>query len=364
MGFGTAIATCLGKYVDFQGRARRSEYWWWVLFTIILGIVAGILDGIIDPGVPGQIHAGYIGSIMNLAVFLPSLAVAARRLHDTNRSAFWLFPSSWPTAKAPVLRLMMNRTSARNALSAALMAALQTALDDAGQDRSVRAIVLGADGPAFSSGHDLKEMTAHRSDADHGREAFAALFAQCSALMQTIVRHRAPVIAQVQGIATAAGCQLVASCDLAVASSIARFATPGVNIGLFCSTPMVALSRNVSRKHAMEMLLTGEMISAEDARRIGLINRVVDSEHCLLPPCRSHRRSRRSLRKPSRSARRRFTASSRWASATRYDYASRSDDDEHARCGSRRKASVRSWKNAFQTGRTDSRDPCPNIPMT
>jgi uncharacterized membrane protein YhaH (DUF805 family) len=91
MGFGTAIATCLGKYVDFQGRARRSEYWWWVLFTIILGIVAGILDGIIDPGVPGQIHAGYIGSIMNLAVFLPSLAVAARRLHDTNRSAFWLF---------------------------------------------------------------------------------------------------------------------------------------------------------------------------------------------------------------------------------------------------------------------------------
>ena len=177
-----------------------------------------------------------------------------------------------------VLRLMMNRTSARNALSAALMAALQTALDDAGQDRSVRAIVLGADGPAFSSGHDLKEMTAHRGDADHGREAFAALFTQCSALMQTIVRHRAPVIAQVQGIATAAGCQLVASCDLAVASSIARFATPGVNIGLFCSTPMVALSRNVSRKHAMEMLLTGEMISAEDARRIGLINRVVDSE--------------------------------------------------------------------------------------
>jgi enoyl-CoA hydratase/carnithine racemase len=177
-----------------------------------------------------------------------------------------------------VLRLTMNRTSARNALSAALMAALQTALDDAAGDRSVRAIVLGAEGPAFSSGHDLKEMTAHRSDADHGRAAFAALFAQCSTLMQTIVRHRAPVIAQVQGIATAAGCQLVASCDLAVASSVARFATPGVNIGLFCSTPMVALSRNVSRKHAMEMLLTGEMISAEDARRIGLINRVVDSE--------------------------------------------------------------------------------------
>jgi enoyl-CoA hydratase/carnithine racemase len=178
-----------------------------------------------------------------------------------------------------VLRLTMNRASARNALSAALMAALQTALDEAAQDRAVRAIVLGADGPAFSSGHDLKEMTALRKDAaDRGRAAFAAIFAQCSKLMQTIVRHPKPVIAQVQGIATAAGCQLVASCDLAVASSLARFATPGVNIGLFCSTPMVALSRNVSRKHAMEMLLTGDMISAEEARRIGLVNRVADSE--------------------------------------------------------------------------------------
>ncbi|MGD0190081.1 MAG: enoyl-CoA hydratase [Rhizomicrobium sp.] len=177
-----------------------------------------------------------------------------------------------------VLRLTMNRTAARNALSEELMAALQSALDEAGEDPSVRAIVLGAEGPAFSSGHDLKEMTAHRNDADNGKAAFAALFAQCSRLMQTIVRHPVPVIAQVQGIATAAGCQLVASCDLAVASSVARFATPGVNIGLFCSTPMVALSRNVSRKAAMEMLLTGEMISAKEARRIGLINRVVDSE--------------------------------------------------------------------------------------
>jgi enoyl-CoA hydratase/carnithine racemase len=177
-----------------------------------------------------------------------------------------------------VLRLTMNRPAARNALSEALMASLQSALDEAAQERSVRAIVLAAEGPAFSSGHDLKEMTAHRNDADKGNAAFAALFAQCSKLMQTIVRHPLPVIAQVQGIATAAGCQLVASCDLAVASSVARFATPGVNIGLFCSTPMVALSRNVSRKQAMEMLLTGEMISAEEARRIGLINRVVDSE--------------------------------------------------------------------------------------
>jgi enoyl-CoA hydratase/carnithine racemase len=174
-----------------------------------------------------------------------------------------------------ILRLTLNRPGARNALSEGLMAALQDALDDAAQDNALRVIVLSADGPAFSSGHDLKEMTAHRKDADRGKAAFAALFAQCSKLMQTIVRHPRPVIAQVQGIATAAGCQLVASCDLAVASTAARFATPGVNIGLFCSTPMVALSRNVSRKAAMEMLLTGEMVSAEDAQRIGLINRVV-----------------------------------------------------------------------------------------
>jgi enoyl-CoA hydratase/carnithine racemase len=174
-----------------------------------------------------------------------------------------------------VLRLILNRAGARNALSEGLMAALQTALDEASEDKTVRVIVLGAEGPAFSSGHDLKEMTAHRKDADRGSAAFAALFAQCSKLMQTIVRHPRPIIAQVQGIATAAGCQLVASCDLAVASTAACFATPGVNIGLFCSTPMVALSRNVSRKHAMEMLLTGEMVSAEDAHRIGLVNRVV-----------------------------------------------------------------------------------------
>jgi len=177
-----------------------------------------------------------------------------------------------------VLRLTLNRASARNALSEGLMAALQSALDTAANDKSVRVVIIGADGPAFSAGHDLKEMTTRRSDADKGRAYFAALFTQCSKLMQTIVRHPRPVIAQVQGIATAAGCQLVASCDLAVASSAARFATPGVNIGLFCSTPMVALSRNVARKQAMEMLLTGEMISADAAQRIGLINRVVAPE--------------------------------------------------------------------------------------
>jgi len=177
-----------------------------------------------------------------------------------------------------VLRLTLNRANARNALSEALMGALQIALGKAAAQKSVRAVVLAAEGVAFCAGHDLKEMTEQRKYADGGKAAFAALFAQCSKLMQTIVRHPKPVIAQVQGIATAAGCQLVASCDLAVASSAARFATPGVNIGLFCSTPMVALSRNVSRKHAMEMLLTGEMISAEEAHRIGLVNRVVGPE--------------------------------------------------------------------------------------
>jgi enoyl-CoA hydratase/carnithine racemase len=175
-------------------------------------------------------------------------------------------------------RIVLNRPEARNALSASLMAALQSALDASAKDDS-RVIVLAAEGPAFCSGHDLKEMTAHRKEADAGKAAFAAIFAQCSKLMQTIVRHPKPIIAQVQGIATAAGCQLVASCDLAVSSVNARFATPGVNIGLFCSTPMVALSRNVSRKHAMEMLLTGDMVSANQAYHMGLVNRVVAHEN-------------------------------------------------------------------------------------
>jgi enoyl-CoA hydratase/carnithine racemase len=181
-------------------------------------------------------------------------------------------------ADGAIRRLTLNRAGARNALSQALMGALQEALDAAAADPAVRVVVIAADGPAFSSGHDLKEMTARRADADKGKAFFASLFAQCSTLMQTVVRHPKPVIAEVQGIATAAGCQLVASCDLAVASSAARFATPGVNNGQFCSTPMVALSRNVARKHAMEMLLTGEMIAADEARRIGLVNRVVEPD--------------------------------------------------------------------------------------
>ena len=147
--------------------------------------------------------------------------------------------------RGAVLRLVLNRPRARNALSVGLMAALQNALDEAAANNQARVIVLAANGPVFSSGHDLKEMTERRQAPDRGAAAFAALFAQCAQLMQTIVRHPKPVIAEVQGTATAAGCQLVASCDLAIASSSAHFATPGVNIGLFCSTPMVALSRNV-----------------------------------------------------------------------------------------------------------------------
>ena len=177
-----------------------------------------------------------------------------------------------------VLKLILNRPQARNALSSELMAALVAALDGAARDNATRVIVIAAEGPVFSSGHDLKEMARHRADGDAGRAAYTGLFTQCSAMMQAIVRHPKPVIAQVQGIATAAGCQLVASCDLAVASSSARFATPGVDIGLFCSTPMVALSRNVGRKAAMQMLLTGELVEAEEARRIGLVNKVVAPE--------------------------------------------------------------------------------------
>jgi enoyl-CoA hydratase/carnithine racemase len=166
--------------------------------------------------------------------------------------------------------LTLNRPAARNALSVALMAALGGALAAIETDPSVRVVVIGGAGPAFCAGHDLREMR-----ANPGSAAMEALFAQCSALMTRIVRLPKPVIARVHGIATAAGCQLVASCDLAVAASDARFATPGVNIGVFCSTPMVALSRNVGRKAAMEMLLTGDLIDAERAREIGLVNRIV-----------------------------------------------------------------------------------------
>jgi enoyl-CoA hydratase/carnithine racemase len=172
-----------------------------------------------------------------------------------------------------VATLVLNRPQARNALSLALMAALQDELDAIAADSSVRVVVLAANGPAFCAGHDLKEMRGTPT-----REAYATVFGNCSRLMKTIVRLPKPVIARVHALATAAGCQLAASCDLAVASSNVKFATPGVNIGLFCSTPMVALSRAVGRKKAMEMLLTGRPISAEEAELAGLINRAVAPE--------------------------------------------------------------------------------------
>jgi enoyl-CoA hydratase/carnithine racemase len=171
--------------------------------------------------------------------------------------------------------LTLNRPQARNSLSEALLEVLGEALSAIAHDRAVRVVVLAANGPAFSAGHDLKELNAHRSEADRGRAYFKHIMGLCSRVMQQIVTLPQPVIASVQATATAAGCQLVASCDLAVASQTAKFATPGVNIGLFCSTPMVALSRNVSRKHAMQMLLTGDLISADEAARIGLVNEVV-----------------------------------------------------------------------------------------
>jgi len=172
--------------------------------------------------------------------------------------------------------LIMNRPEQRNTLSETMLASFTEILAEIAADRVIRAVVLAAAGPVFCAGHDLKELTARRSDADGGKNYFQHVMETCSNVMQAIVGLPQPVVAAVQGVATAAGCQLVGSCDLAVASAKAKFCTPGVNIGLFCSTPMVALSRNVAAKHAMEMLLTGDMISAEEARRIGLVNRVVE----------------------------------------------------------------------------------------
>lgn len=176
-----------------------------------------------------------------------------------------------------VLRLTLDDPASRNSLSEAMMTALTRSLEAAADDRSVRVIVLSGHGPAFCSGHNLKEISARRGDADKGAAYFAALFDDCAQLMMGIVNNPKPVIAEVAGLASAAGCQLVASCDLAVAADTASFCTPGVNIGLFCSTPMVALSRNLGAKHAMEMLLTGDTFGAADACRMGLVNRVAPS---------------------------------------------------------------------------------------
>ena len=175
-----------------------------------------------------------------------------------------------------VLTLTLNNPDSRNALSGEMMAALKNALDAACADKDARVIVIAANGPVFCAGHDLKELSSGRVMPDKGKALYTRLMQQCATLMQAIVMHPRPVIGDVRGIATAAGCQLAASCDLVIASSNARFATPGVNIGLFCSTPMVALSRKVGQNQAMEMLLTGEFVSAERAREIGLVNRVFE----------------------------------------------------------------------------------------
>lgn len=180
--------------------------------------------------------------------------------------------------RGAVLMLTLNRPKARNALSNALLDALSARLDEIAADDTAQVVIIDHAPPVFCAGHDLRELNAHRSEPDGGHAFYEKVMRKCAQVMQQIVHLPQPVIAAVSGTATAAGCQLVASCDLAVAAEEAKFATPGVNIGLFCSSPMVALSRNVSRKHAMEMLLTGEMIDAPQAAQYGLVNRVVTAD--------------------------------------------------------------------------------------
>jgi enoyl-CoA hydratase/carnithine racemase len=182
------------------------------------------------------------------------------------------------TRDGGLLRITLTDAKRRNALSMRMIRALDEAIAAAAADPSVRVVILAAEGPAFCAGHDLKELTAARAGGDRGRAFFEETMTSCARMMTAIVRCPKPVIAEIAGVATAAGCQLVASCDLAMAAEGSSFATPGVHIGLFCSTPMVALSRNVSRKHAMEMLLTGAATNAADAARMGLINKVVPAD--------------------------------------------------------------------------------------
>jgi enoyl-CoA hydratase/carnithine racemase len=183
--------------------------------------------------------------------------------------------------QAGVATLTLDAPASRNALSLGMIEALIGAFEAIAADPAVRVVVLSGEGPALSSGHDLREIRAHRNDADRGAEYDATLMARCSDLMQAIVALPKPVIAAVEGVATAAGCQLVAACDLAIAGAEARFALPGVSIGLFCSTPLVAVGRAISRKHAMEMALTGALYGAAEAERFGLVNRVAPKGHAL-----------------------------------------------------------------------------------
>ena len=172
-----------------------------------------------------------------------------------------------------ILRLVLSNPDNHNILSEEMMSSMQSILEDSISSKQVRVIIISAEGPTFSAGHDLKELTKERQNSDKGKSYYKKIMTKCSKLMQTIVNNPKPVIAEINGVATAAGCQLVASCDLAYASNTSKFATPGVNIGLFCSTPMVAVSRNISNKHSMEMLLGGDLISADKAEKIGLINK-------------------------------------------------------------------------------------------
>ena len=180
-----------------------------------------------------------------------------------------------------IVILTLNTPHNRNALSLDMLQALIVALDDIANDDTARVVVLAGAGQALSAGHDLKEMQAHRNDCDRGRDFYVELFERCAALMQAVVALSKPVIAAVEGIATAAGCQLVAACDLAIAGEKARFGLSGVNYGLFCSTPLVAVGRVVSRKQALEMALTGRLYSAAEAERFGLVNRVVPEGRAL-----------------------------------------------------------------------------------
>ncbi|WP_022727572.1 enoyl-CoA hydratase [Fodinicurvata sediminis] len=222
-----------------------------------------------------------------------------------------------------VLVLTLNDPDKRNALSETMLAALDAAFAEAASDASVRVIILSARGPAFCAGHDLKEMTAGRAAPDGGRALFTRIMNSCSGVMQAIVNCPQPVIAEVTGTATAAGCQLVASCDLAVAADTARFSTPGVHIGLFCSTPMVALSRNVGNKHAMEMLLTGDMVPADRAAEIGLVNRAVSPDDLRAATLAMARKIASKSSMTLATGKRAFYAQREMPLAEAYDYASR-----------------------------------------
>lgn len=221
-----------------------------------------------------------------------------------------------------ILRLTLNDSAKRNALSEAMLTELGRAIDEAGTDPAVRVVVLAATGPAFCAGHDLKELTAGRQADDGGKAYFAKIMGMCSGVMQGIVGCPKPVIAEVTGIATAAGCQLVASCDLAYAAESAKFSTPGVHIGLFCSTPMVALSRNVSNKHAMEMLLTGDMTPAARAAEIGLVNRAVADDALTETAMEAARKIAAKSSMTLRTGKQAFYAQREMPLAEAYDYAS------------------------------------------